>query len=333
MLESKIDEIKNYLKDLINLDADFKIFYGGEGIDEKELLNFFNTPSFFSEKKVTLIKDIDRLSPVQLKVVTGILSKIDTREFDTILIMTSSKEKLGKDLLEQIKKSGVIKNLVTPHTDSLKKWIEEKAELDGIRFTQDATTKLIENVNFDLSLLEKEYEKLYTFIIDQKVRVIDEKAVDKLVSRVYEMKIFDLVDLIGNREKNKVVKALKPVILEKQSIIGLVTLLFRMFKYMLYLKSTPLDLRAATFKDLQYTNPREHENAKKYIASHLGHAPFMLGRVSSNYTRFSKKYSAEEIIRIIGLLNSYDIILRSGIVSEYNLVLKMINEIIETKAF
>ncbi len=319
LLDGKLDEIKYYLKDRINLDADFKVFNGAEGLEEGEFLNFFNTPPFFSEMKVTVIKDVDRLSPAQIRKISGILKEADPKDSSTILIMTSLKEKLNKDLLQSIKKTGVIRKLMVPHTDSLKKWLEEKAELDGIRFTQGASVKLIENVNFDLVLLKKEYEKLYTYVLDKKDRVIDEKAVEKLVSRVYEIKIFDLVDYIGSREKNNAVKALKSIILEKQNITGLVTLLFRMFKFMLYLKSPGHD------------TPAQHDRAKNYIASHLGHAPYMLGRVTANYTRFSKKYSGGEIVIIISLLNRYDILLRKGVVAEYNLVLKMINEIVEMK--
>ena len=100
---------------------------------------------------------------------------------------------------------------------------------------------------------------------------------------------------------------------------------------MLYLKSASEDVGEEMRNNVQYTNPKQHDYAKKYIAAHLGHAPYMLGRVSSNYTRFSKKYSAGEIIMIVSLLNSYDILLRKGEVSEYNLVLKMINEIVEMK--
>ena len=319
LLDGKVDEIKYYLKDRINLDADFKIFFAAEGFEESEFLNFFNTPPFFSDIKVTVIKDVDRLSMGQVKKISYLLKESDPKDSNTILILTSLKEKLNKDLLQSIKKNGVIKRLTVPHTDSLKKWLEEKAELDGIRFTQSASVKLIENVNFDLTQLKKEYEKLYIYVLDKKERVIDEKAVVKLVSRVYEMKIFDLVDYIGNREKNNAIRALKSIILEKQSITGLVTLLFRMFKFMLYLKGS------------EHTTPAQHEHAKNYIASHLGHAPYMLGRVTANYTRFSKKYSGREIISIISLLNTYDVLLRKGVVAEYNLVLKMINEICEVK--
>ena len=333
MLDSKIDDLRNYLKDRINLDADFRIFYGSEGIEEGDITNFLNTPPFFSDKKVIVIKEIDKLSPARVKKISVMLEDTVAEDFSTIIIMTSLKEKLDKDLLAQVKKTGVIRRLMVPHTDSLKKWLEEKSELDGISFTQGAATKLIENVNFNLMLLKKEYEKLYIYVLDKKDRTVDEKAVDKLVSRVYEMKIFDLVDLIGNREKNKAVTALKSIIMEKQNIIGLVTLLYRMFKFMLYLKDKSGDSSSEIKNAAQYTNQEQHDTAKNYISSHLGHSPYMLGRVTSNYTRFSKKYSSGEIVMIIGLLNSYDILLRKGEVSEYNLILKMINEIVEMKVF
>ncbi len=52
VLDDRIDSLKKFLKSKINFEVDFKIFYGGEEIDEGELVNFYNTPSFFSEKKL-----------------------------------------------------------------------------------------------------------------------------------------------------------------------------------------------------------------------------------------------------------------------------------------
>jgi len=333
ILEDKIDEIKQYLKDKINFDWDFKVFYGDSQIDTGELSNFFNTPSFFSERKVAVIKNIEKLPSRDLKTVTAILAETGLKDFNTVLVMTSMKARVNRDLLEEVKRIGVTKRLNLSDTDSIKKWLEGKCELDGISFTRDAARKMIENVNFDLGLLKKEYEKLYTYLLDKSDRVIDEKTVDKLVSRFYEMKIFDLVDAIGNREKNKALKAFKSVVIEKQSTIGLITLLFRMFKFMLYLKSTGGEVDNGKVEDISYINPASQKSAVRFLKLHLGHSPFILKKIQSNYTRFAKKYSSRQVIRVLDLLNNYDILIRSGQSLEYDLIIKMLNEIVEVGAY
>ncbi len=322
VLDDKIDSLKKFLKGKINFEIDFKIFYGGEEIDEGELVNFYNTPSFFSEKKVAVIKNIEKVSKNLTGIITNLLSNLEIKNFSTILIMTeleegSSKKKIGSDLLEAVKKVGVIKKIDNPLTDSLRKWLDEKSELDGIKFTNSAAVKLIENVNFDLNLLRTEYEKLYTFIISQKDKVIDEMAVDRLVDRVYDMKIFDLVDYIGERDRERAIVALKPIIMEKNpNLLGLITLIHRMFKAFMFIKSPD-----------RSNNNDGIDWAKKYIEKHIGHSPYIVTKLMNKYIKSSKKYSRGEIVKVFGILSNYDVLFRIQETSAKNLIMKMISEI------
>ncbi|MBU4293491.1 MAG: hypothetical protein KJ770_05520, partial [Actinobacteria bacterium] len=117
----------------------------------------------------------------------------------------------GSFILRDIKRLGTFENIYAPQTCNLRRRLVEKCELDNIKFTSKAAIKLIENVNFDSSLLKTEYEKLNAFIISEKDKTVNEKMVDRFVNRVYDMKIFDAVDYIGNRDKGGALKALKVV--------------------------------------------------------------------------------------------------------------------------
>ena len=56
ILDDTIEKYRKFLKGKINTEVDFKIFYADDDLDETELVNFHSTPSFFSEKKVAVIK-------------------------------------------------------------------------------------------------------------------------------------------------------------------------------------------------------------------------------------------------------------------------------------
>jgi len=350
ILEERIEALKRLLKNQINMDTDFKIFYGGEEINEQELSNFYNTPSFFSLRKVAVIKNFDKADASLSGTVLELLKKAGSGSLGTILIITASrmiaslkekenggpgkvtsrksKGKTSSELLQLISAIGKIETLNVPFSDSLKKWLYGKSELDGLNFTQKAAARFVENVNFDFNLLKKEYEKIYTYMISEKEKTVDEDTVNKLVSRVFEMKIFDLVDFIGKRDKNNALVALKSVVEEKKSVkslqassqseknlLGLLTLLHRMFKAFLYIKS-----------------PSKDESLKSYVERNIGHIPYMVGRVSSNYSRFSKNFSSAEIIKIFGILNEYDILLRTSYTnSSTGLVLKLISDITDVR--
>jgi DNA polymerase III subunit delta len=322
VLDERIDSLKKFLKGKINIEVDFKIFYGGEEIDEGELINFYNTPSFFSEKKVAVIKNIEKVSKNIISIITDLLSNQEIKNFSTILIITaleesSGKKKINPDLLEVIKKIGVTKKIESPVTSSLKKWLDEKSELDGIKFTNNAAVKLIENVNFDISLLKTEYEKLYMFIISQSDKTVNETAVDRLVDRVYDMKIFDLVDYIGERDRERAITALRPIMVEKNpNLLGLITLLHRMFKAFILIKSSD---RSSNIDGTAW--------AEKYIQKHIGHSPYLVNKLMNKYIKSSKKYSRSEIVKIFEILSNYDVLFRTQETATKNLIMKMISEI------
>lgn len=317
LLEEKIDNLKKFLKGKINFDVDFKVFYGNELIDENELVNFYSTPSFFSEKKVAVIKNIEKSGQKIINLIIDLLSNTDIKNFGTILVITSTsaKNKLDKHLAAIAAKIGVIKELNIPLGSSLKKWLEEKAELDGLKFTASAAYRLLESVNFDMNLLKSEYEKIYTFLISEKDKTVTDKIVEKLVSRIYDMKIFDLVDYIGDRDKNNSLKVLNGILEEKQKLDGLMTLIHRMFKSFLFIKSSD--------SNFQFV--------KKYIERNIGHSPYLIDKIENKYVRFCKKYTGDEIIKIFKILNNYDILFRLNEADEKNLALKLILAIVEVR--
>ena len=306
-----------------------------------EFISFYNTPSFFSDKKIAIIRNLESAHNSFIKMLADQLTGFSKDSFSTILIIltTLQKNKIDKQLLAEIERSGDIKEIYAPQTGNLRKWLEEKCELDDIKFTSKAAIKLIENVNFDRSLLKTEYEKLHTYIISEKDKTINEKMVDKLVNRVYDMKIFDAVDYIGNKDKGGALKTLKVVSGEKQSMLGLITLLHRMFKAFLYLKSD-IEKTARAEQNSQvyartYQGGRHNSGSfKKYLERNLGHSPYALKIVEEKYLRYCRKYEKEEIIQVFGILNKYDMLLRSEKeVQDFMFFAKMAIEIVDVKSY
>ena len=312
LLEDTIDNIKNLLEGKVNLDTDFKIFSGMEEIDEEEFTGYINTPSLFSSKKIAVIKYIEK-APVSLqKKVADLILMGRSENANIIFIITSSKQKFNPFLLDSIKKTGKVIQLKPLLRGSLKKWLDEKSDSDGIKFTEEAASLLIENVNLDLSLLKREYEKLYSYISSEEKKIIDENTVRFLVNRVYSLKIFDLVDYIGQKDKDNSLKALKAILVEGQNLIGLITLLHRMFKCFLYIKS-------ANGKSL----------VTDYIENNIKAPPYFIGKMVNKYIKFSNNYTEAGIFKIFEILNKYDISFRTGISEGKNLTSRLISEIID----
>jgi DNA polymerase-3 subunit delta len=315
VLEGTIDSVKSFLRGKINFDTDFKTFSGTEEIDEEEFTNYVSTPSLFSPKKIVVIKYIEKV-PVSLqKKVIDLISTGVSESENIVFIITALKQKFNPALLDTVRKAGKVRQLKSPLSSSLKKWLEEKSRSDGIKFTENAASLLIENVNLDLNLLKREYEKLYDYISSEPKKVIDEDAVRFLVNRVYSLKIFDLVDYLGKRDKDNSLKALRSVLDEGQNLIGLVTLIHRMFKCFLYIKSG-----------------NSKSSVTDYIENNMKVSPYFVGKLVSKYIKFSDNYTESEILKIFEMLNEYDISFRTNSVEDKHLVKKLISEIIDISA-
>ncbi len=312
VLEGTIDSVKSFLRGKINFDTDFKTFSGTEEIDEEEFTNYISTPSLFSTKKIVVIKYIEKVPLSLQKKIIGLISTGTSASENIVFIITALKQKFSPALLDAVKKAGKVRQLKAPLSSSLRKWLEEKSQSDGIEFTEGAASLLIENVNLDLSLLNKEYEKLYNYISSEAKKTIDEDIVRSLVNRIYSLKIFDLVDYIGKRDKDNSLKALRSVLDEGQNLIGLVTLIYRMFKCFLYIKSG-----------------NSKSSVTDYIENNIKVPPYFVGKLVSKYIKFSDNYTESEILKIFEILNEYDISFRTNSIEDKNLAKKLISEIID----
>lgn len=309
VLEEKVGEIKGFIEDKINTETDYKVFRPDSESTDEELENYISTPSLFSSRKIAVIRNIEKFKAKFQKTVA---KAIDGE--DIVFILTASSEKINKALLDALKQEGSIKRLRPPSGKDMLKWLEDKASSDGIVFTDGAKSLLIENVNLDLSLLKNEYLKLYDYISSEDKKIIEEEAVRHLVPRVYSMKIFDLVDYLGGRDKNGSIVALEEILSEDSNLLGLITLIHRMFKSMLYIKTGNGTTGVTAFLEKNINMP-----------------PYFIGKLVNKYIKFSQNYSNEEIVKIFDLLNDYDIKFRIDPSGNKNLAKRMIAQITDVK--
>lgn len=315
ILASRVRSIKRFLKGKINLDTDFKVFNGAEGIEDEEFNNYISNPSLFSAKKIAVIEFIEKV-PVSLqKRIAELVSAKEKQDSGVVFILTSLKRKFNTKLLQLIKKTSNVRQLKLPEGSDIKNWLMKKSSSDGIAFTDGAVSVLLENINMDLNLLKKEYEKLYDYINSETKKVIDENAVRFLVKRVYSVKVFDLIDCVGKRDREGSLKAIRSLSEENQNMIGLVTLIHRMFKCFLYIKSG--DSRSSV---------------TDYIEDKMKIPPYYISKLVSKYIKWSSNYKQAEIVKTFKLLNDYDIKFRSDTGKDDHLIKKLVLEIVDMGA-
>lgn len=311
-LRERLEEIKNYVISDKDTSTELKEFDTGDTLSLEDFEGFVSSASLFSERKIAVLENIENAPASFQKKAAEKVS--EDGGADIVFIFTSSNERINRSLLEKVKEVGTIRKIKPPVAGDLMNWLENKARDDGISFTDDAKFLLVDNVNLDMKLLKNEYKKLEDYISSEDKKTIDKDTVKFLVSRVYSLKIFDLVDFLGERDKNRSLEALEDILNEDKNLLGLITLIHRMFKSMLYIK-----------------NDEGKSSVTGYLSRNINMPPYFIGKMVNKYIRYSKNYSEAEIIRIINILNDYDIGLRRSIVDNSKIIKTMIAQIVDVK--
>ena len=311
IIDEKIREIRSYLKDKINSEGDIRIFDGKHEIDPSDLYNFINTPSFFSVKRAAIIKSCEKITKDIIKIISEFFLKTSNPNESIAIFLTSPELSKAYGFQDIVKKYGEVITIRKPETENIRKRVLEKAQLDGIKITPKALELFTGNINGDLNLLEKEYEKLYLYVCSEKEKIISEDVVQKLVGRNISFTIFNFVDYIGYKNF-KMAADLIPFMAEDEfASIAAIKQLYNMFRNVLFVMD----------------GERGSAEVKNYLEKNTKANPGMVLKIISNYRGFAKKWTLEEIKRIINILNDFDIAKRKTSQSNIKFLYSLLSEI------
>lgn len=311
IIDEKIKGIRSYLKDKINTESDIRVFDGKFEVDPSDLYNFINTPSFFSIKRAVIIRNCEKITKDILNIISDYFLKTSSPNESIVIFLTSAELKKAYGFQDMVKNYGEVITIRKPETENLKRRVLEKAQLDGIKITPKAVEMFAGNINGDLNLLENEYEKLYLYICSENEKIITEEIVQKLVSRNISFTIFNFVDYVGYKNF-KMAAGLLPFMAEDE-----------------YASSSSIKQLYLMFKNVLYVMDGERGKAevKKYLEKNTKANPGWILKIISNYVRFAKNWKLEEIARIIGILNDFDIAKRKTSQSNINFLYSLLSKI------
>jgi DNA polymerase-3 subunit delta len=176
----------------------------GHDLDAETLDSLLSTPPMLAERRVVVIRDVDKLK----KDARGLLAKYLERPApDTVLVLVApSGAKADKPLADR----SVAVEFVPLTGDRLPKWVSYHADtVLGRPITPEAASLLVEAVGPDLAQLAVELEKLASFATD----IIDERAVSEVVGVRRGESVGDLLDAVAAKDASAAL-ALIPGVLQ-----------------------------------------------------------------------------------------------------------------------
>ncbi|MBU0605055.1 MAG: DNA polymerase III subunit delta [Candidatus Omnitrophica bacterium] len=174
-------------------------FYGGE-LDTEKVLSQLNTIPLLSDRRLVVIKDIEKVSDEFRASLTIYIKKPSKSAYLVLYEKDDSVLKEYDDVIGQIN----IRRFSLLSGEPLTSWIMSYVEKSGKTMDRDAIAIFNELEGNDLSYLSRELDKLITFAGDK--REINPDDVEALIGKSLIKSAFDITDAIGRRNVDGAIK-------------------------------------------------------------------------------------------------------------------------------
>lgn len=165
-----------------------------------------NTPPFMSDHRLVLVRGVDQL----LKEDAAALVDYVKNPFpSTCLVMVGETLSEKSALYKAVLSAGEVM-VRRAEKDKLPLMVKKAFEKRGQVASNDVIRYLVTAVGEDLTRLGQEIEKVSLYCMDEKV--IDLEETKRVVTNTNELKIFELVDRIGMRDKPGALQALEQLL-------------------------------------------------------------------------------------------------------------------------
>jgi len=206
----------------------------------QELRQTTNTVSMFSSKKMMIIENIFDLNENEQKKILELLkkSKIENDKNTTIIFWADDID-AKNEFYKYLKSKAEHREFKLLDSAQLKRWIKDYAEERGGSIDNSAAEKLIEWVGNDLWRMSNELNKLIMYKMrDVRRPALTIADVELFIKPELDLKIFDLVDAIGYKNKIKAFKLFTQHINEGDDEYYLLSMIVYQIRNLIKIKTT-----------------------------------------------------------------------------------------------
>ncbi len=289
MIEDALKRLKKRVSAQFDLDFNFDQFSGPDS-SARDIIQAANTLPFMSEKRLVVVKEADKLSAEEI---LQIAKYAENPSQTTCLVLVAESVNKASRLYKAVEKDGEIaeyKLKDSPHV-----WIKTQFAGRGKLVSDSLARYLLHMVGPDLLRLSVEIEKISLYHTGD--RIIDPIEIEPVVTRSFEISVFDLAGSIGERNIPKAIDVLHYLLQQKEPPLAILNLIARHFR---------LILRAKVWVD------KGHDN--KYLVEHLtGKEGKKLPYFAvAKYREQSYNFSTDELKKVFDRLLEADIALKSS---------------------
>lgn len=261
----------------------------GADLDAEALDSLLSTPPMLAERRVVVVRDVDKLKKDARKLLDDYLKRPAP---DCVLLLVSATGVKAEKGLTDRSTAVEFAPLVG---DRVPKWVVYQVETVLKRtITADAVSLLVEAVGEDLSQLAVELEKLASFSDD----VIDEDAVSAVVGVRREESLGALLDAVAARDATRALELIPGVMQQPKMNAVLLTM---------HLTTQTLALAYGEAARARGSNPRGLYNEFMSLLKETGAFPGRpWGEAVNAWSKYSDRWSVDELDAALATLLAAD---------------------------
>ena len=173
------------------------ITFKGDNTKPEDIIEFADTMPFFAERRVVLVENSNYFKNGCEKMEKVLGSLPET----TVIIFVEKNIDNRKKLSKQIAELGTVAMFDAPDSDMLAVWLNSMFAEDKISISGATLRYLIDRVGNNMNLLKNESEKLRSYAVEKGS--VSKDDIDLLCVNQVEDKIFDMIDAISEKKKEK----------------------------------------------------------------------------------------------------------------------------------
>lgn len=196
--------------------------------------------SLFSEQKLIIGRNAYFLTGQRTKSsvtheTDSLLKYISNPNPAHMLILMVPTEKLDKrkKLVKELEKKAYVYRFDPLKGSMLANWVKQRIAFYGAKIGKQALIRFIELVGTDLRMLDAEAKKLALYAKEQE---IDLEIIEELVPRTLEQDVFQLIDQISKRNREKAFQIWDDLMYQKEEPIKILALITRQIRILLQVK-------------------------------------------------------------------------------------------------
>lgn len=221
LLERAIRRLRQRVAEGADLVFNFAAF-DGESTDADEIVAVANTLPFDSDKRLIVVRGVDRMTPAGQRVLADYAASPSP---STCLVLAAATVNRGSRLYKAVDRLGGVAEYKAPKRSEYPQWVAEYVATHGRRMDRGAAEALVRAVGRDLRRLTIEADKVMAYA--GAAASISAADVEAVVAGTAPASVFELLDAIGGRDCAAAVARLHDLLSAGEALLGIHAMVLR----------------------------------------------------------------------------------------------------------